>query len=345
VGWGPDKDNRYITTWFRHTFDRPDLKPGERLVINFCVDDGLVIYLNGREIGRENLPDGPLTPTTLAPRAIGPNDEGFYQRMPVPVDALRPGRNVLAVEVHQCSPKSHDIFLDLALETMPADFPTPPVPDAARAVVETFRYTNYVGPDTRIPDGYEDGGHAMRLDADRPPISGREILIVDRARDTGLGKDLAFAHSSELQALPPRERALRLATHIDEETTPPGGVKWAEPTCGLLEKEFKNKPVFLSDWIEQAHAGVCRHRALLFKVLAQEAGLKVALVRGHFVDRHLPDGGQHCWNELFLDDYQRVLVDVMMKGRKQDFPEVTSPAVVEHYRKQDNSPWYNPKVQ
>jgi len=62
-------------------FDRPELKPGERLVVIFCVDDGAVIYLNGQSWG-VNMPDGPLTANTLASRALADSDEGFYLRMP-----------------------------------------------------------------------------------------------------------------------------------------------------------------------------------------------------------------------------------------------------------------------
>ena len=340
VGFGSDKEHKFITTWFRHAFERPELKPGERLVIVFCVDDGAVIYLNGQEVGRANMPAGPFTANTTAPAAIGPNDEGFYLRMSVPSQALRPGRNVLAVEVHQCAPKSHDLFFDLVLKTMPPDARAPAIPAAARAVVETYLHQNYIGPEMKISDGYEDGGHAMKLDAEGRPSSGREILVVDRAHDAELAKFLTFARAGELRALPPLERARRLAVFIDQEATPPGGHRWDEKTCGLLEKDFKNTPVLLGDWLEQAHAGVCRHRALLFKILAEEAGLKVALTRGHYVDRSYPNGGQHVWNELLLDDGQRRLVDVMIKHAKQDFPEVTSPAVSKHYRKQDNTPWY-----
>jgi len=345
VGFGSDKAHKYITTWFRHTFDCPKLKPGERLALVYCVDDGAVFYLNGQEICRDNMPAGPLTADTLAPTAVGTADEGFYLRMPVPVAALRPGRNVLAVEVHQCSANSHDLFLDAALKTMPPDLPAPAVPAAALDVVNTFNHKHYIGPGVKIPDGYLDGGRGMKIHSDGHPTSGREILRVDRTRDVELAGDLAFARSAELKALAPLQRAERLAVRIDQEATPPGGKRWDEKTCTLLEKEFVNKPVFIGDWIDQAHVGVCRHRSLLFKILADEADLKAALVRGNYAHTGSSGtGGAHAWNELFLDDGRRVLVDVMMKGSKQDFPEVSSPKVVSHYRKVDNSAWYGEKA-
>ena len=67
---------------------------------NVCVDDGAVIDLNGTEVGRTDLPDGPVFPGTTALHAVDNNDEGYYPRVPVRVELLRPGRNVFAVEVH-----------------------------------------------------------------------------------------------------------------------------------------------------------------------------------------------------------------------------------------------------
>ena len=76
VRWGPDESSKFIATWFRRTFDRPELKSGERLVLIFCVDDGAEIYLNGQELGRVNMPDGPLPANTLASHALADSDEG-----------------------------------------------------------------------------------------------------------------------------------------------------------------------------------------------------------------------------------------------------------------------------
>jgi hypothetical protein len=344
VGFGSDKNHKLITTYFRHSFDRPELKPGERLVAVFCIDDGAVFYLNGQRLGATNMPQGPIDSRTVAPQSIGTADEDLYQRMPVPSSALRPGRNVLAVEVHQCSPTSHDLFFDLALKTMPPDDPAPAVSESARAVVETFNRQHYIGPGVTIPDGYLDGGRGMKLDAEGRPRSHREILVVDRARDEQLTRFLAFARSPDLKTLPMLERAQRLAVYIHQETTPPGGMRYDMKTCELLEKEFANKPVLIGDWIDQGQAGVCRHRSLLFKILGDEAGLNAALVRGNFAGSSDQAGG-HAWNEITLEDGRRVLVDVTIKLDKQDFPEVTSPAVAAHYLRVDNKPWYQAKAE
>jgi len=339
VSWGTNPASKFIATWFRHSFNAPQLKPGEQLVLLHCVDDGAVFYLNGKELGRANMPDGPVTATTLAARVIADNEEGFYQRLHVPGEALRVGRNVLAVQVHQVSPMSSDLYFDVALKTLPAETPELKLAGEVEELVNAYAQRHYLGPEVRIPDGFFDGGRRMRFDADGRAASGREILLVDRVRDEEFAPHLAYARSPELASLPVLERAERLAAYVDRVTTPPGGLRWVEQTAEQLRKEFVGQPVFLGDWIDQCEAGVCRHRSLLFKILADEAGLKTALVRGNYATLDRP-GFPHAWNELFLDDGSRVLVDVMHMRGKPRFRELTESFVVERYRRVDDTPYY-----
>lgn len=337
---GPDERHRPVTAWFRREFEAPQLKHGERLVVLLAVDDGAVVYLNGGEIARINMPEGAIDGATFAQRAVGDNDEGFYYRLPVAGQQVQPqGTNVLAVEVHQASRISSDLFFDLALKILPAVEREAEVPAGVRDVVTMYHRRHNVGPGTRIPDGFLDGGRQMLIDTAGRAASAREILVVDRTRDAELAADLAFARSSELRALAPLARAERIAAHIHERTTPPGGTRWVFPTAERLQVEYANKLLLIGDWVDQCQAGVCRHRALLFKLLADEAGLRSALVRGIFAPQG-PPGFAHAWNEIELADGGRLLVDVMRHGGEAEFPAVTDPQVVERYLKPDGTPWY-----
>ena len=71
------------------------------------------------------------------------------------------------------------------------------------------------------------------------------------------------------------------------------------------------------------------------------AGLKTALTRGNWAEKAgSTPSFQHIWNELFLDDGRRVLVDEMIKGSRQSFPELSSPEVADPCLKVDSTPWY-----
>ncbi|MEZ5304697.1 MAG: hypothetical protein R3F11_29235 [Verrucomicrobiales bacterium] len=78
-------------------------------------DDGLVLYLNGMEVARENIPDLPLVGETHALWAIGGDMERVPVLVPLPADLLKPGKNRLAAEVHQFDENSTDLAFDLSL--------------------------------------------------------------------------------------------------------------------------------------------------------------------------------------------------------------------------------------
>lgn len=114
VGYGADANNKYLVTWFRLTFDLP-ARPLDGLTMGLLRDDGAVVYLNGTEIARDNLPEGDLTDATLASASVGGADETAYFTFTLDPTALRAGTNVLAVAVHQSAVTSSDLGFDLAL--------------------------------------------------------------------------------------------------------------------------------------------------------------------------------------------------------------------------------------
>ena len=78
-------------------------------------DDGAVVYLNGTEVFRTNMPGGTISHTTLAPVAVGGADESAWYSVAVSPARLVTGTNVIAVEVHQSSATSSDLSFDLEL--------------------------------------------------------------------------------------------------------------------------------------------------------------------------------------------------------------------------------------
>jgi hypothetical protein len=116
VPFGPSSTNKYITTYFRHTFELGDPRQVTSLQLRLLVDDGAIIFLNGVEIVRQNLPEGPIGYRTRAESAIGGSAETSYTSYTVPPQLLQAGANLLAVEVHQASSSSSDLGFDLSLE-------------------------------------------------------------------------------------------------------------------------------------------------------------------------------------------------------------------------------------
>ncbi len=66
LSYGGNSSNRYVTYYFRRSFTVADPAAVVGLTLRFVRDDGCVIYLNGVEVLRSNMPSGTVTYTTLA---------------------------------------------------------------------------------------------------------------------------------------------------------------------------------------------------------------------------------------------------------------------------------------
>jgi hypothetical protein len=86
------------------------------LSLELLRDDGAVVYLNGREVFRDNMPSGTIDYRTKASYNVGGAAESAFYRATVARSNLTAGANILAVEIHQSSSNSSDIGFDLALK-------------------------------------------------------------------------------------------------------------------------------------------------------------------------------------------------------------------------------------
>lgn len=112
VSYGPSSSNKYITTYFRKSFTAAQSSSYTGLTLKLERDDGAVVYLNGTEIRRVNMPTGTISHTTLA---SGTASENVLETFSLPTTGLVEGTNVIAVEIHQASASSSDISFNLEL--------------------------------------------------------------------------------------------------------------------------------------------------------------------------------------------------------------------------------------
>lgn len=150
ISSGPDPKNQYITTYLRHTFQVQDPQAFSGLDLSLLRDDGAIVYLNGVEVIRSNMPPGPVTFTTPAVSEIIFQDQNNYFPWSINVCLLNaaPLDNVLAVEVHQASATDGDMSFDLFLT------PKPRLPLTGRCVAD-------ISPS--CGDGVVDGGDLQLL--------------------------------------------------------------------------------------------------------------------------------------------------------------------------------------
>jgi len=115
VNYGPNANNKYPTTYFRRSFYVTNATSFSSLQLGMIRDDGAVIYLNGIEVWRTNMPAGTIAYNTYATTSIEEPNERIWHTASIPLNTLVNGQNVLAVELHQATANNADISFELEL--------------------------------------------------------------------------------------------------------------------------------------------------------------------------------------------------------------------------------------
>ncbi len=102
------------TIWLRHILSVPDRTAVADLELVMAADDGAVVYLNGVEVVRDNVPAGVPDGTTSAATYRWGAAEQEYRRFVLPVDVLVDGTNTIAVALLNAR-DSGDMWFDLEL--------------------------------------------------------------------------------------------------------------------------------------------------------------------------------------------------------------------------------------
>jgi serine/threonine protein kinase len=111
VEFGPDPANKYPTTYFRTTFTIDDITGLSIVKLKLLRDDGAIVYINGAEVLRENMPSGPVDHRTYAIKS----KESPFRDHAISKAAFVEGKNTIAIEIHQWRPGSSDISFDAEL--------------------------------------------------------------------------------------------------------------------------------------------------------------------------------------------------------------------------------------
>lgn len=119
--FGDDPQNKRTVAYLRHKVNVADPKAMKQVHGKFLCDDGCVIYINGKEAQRFNLPAGAITDESTAGVAMGGDlerDEMSFLAAPALFSA---GENVIAIRLHQANPGSSDFAFDLLLKPLTDD--------------------------------------------------------------------------------------------------------------------------------------------------------------------------------------------------------------------------------
>lgn len=109
LDYGSSTQDKRPTYYFRYNLELSDAPDKDDVfTLNYIVDDGLVVYVNGTEAGRYNMPEGTITYNTFATTYAHDNPDSGSLILNTAL--FKKGKNVIAVEVHNNSANSTDIY-------------------------------------------------------------------------------------------------------------------------------------------------------------------------------------------------------------------------------------------
>ncbi len=115
----PGCGTKYWTTYFRQQLNIPSIAAYSGFTINLHRDDGAVIYVNGTEVTRSNMPVGIIAYNTPASGAVDGASEDVT--ITIGTGSFVNGINTIAVEIHQFNQTSSDVSFRMELTGTPSN--------------------------------------------------------------------------------------------------------------------------------------------------------------------------------------------------------------------------------
>ncbi len=120
VNKGGSVSKTHNTIYFRRHFTLNSVNRGDRLLLELLRDDGAVVYLNGTEIIRSNMPSGTVLYSTMATAKNNLKQSQLWHSHVIDSPSIKKGENVIAVEVHRFDKWDRDLSFNLELGLLDA---------------------------------------------------------------------------------------------------------------------------------------------------------------------------------------------------------------------------------
>lgn len=114
ISYGSNSSNKYPAYYFRKKFSLTDKDRFTSYRISLKVDDGAVIYINGKEFYRFNMRENETVNFNTYAFTDVPSEKAQIE-LAIDPAFLQSGENVVAVEVHQNNATSSDVSFDMQL--------------------------------------------------------------------------------------------------------------------------------------------------------------------------------------------------------------------------------------
>lgn len=111
--YGKNKEKKHITKYFKKRIDISK----KYLAYEFKIqrDDGAIVYINGKELFRDNMPNSSINSKTLSISTVKNQEEHTFEQHFFDNSIFKKGENIISVSIHQAYEDSSDCIFSLEL--------------------------------------------------------------------------------------------------------------------------------------------------------------------------------------------------------------------------------------
>ncbi|WP_136607396.1 hypothetical protein [Paenibacillus dokdonensis] len=120
ISYGANGSMKHRTSYFRTAIYVSGLADYTKIIGTFGMDDGVILYVNGQEVYRYNMPEGEANDQTLSSATVEEPVTETADLTQALRGVLHEGVNSFAAEVHQRSDNSSDLYWEMQLIANPA---------------------------------------------------------------------------------------------------------------------------------------------------------------------------------------------------------------------------------
>ncbi|MBR1788835.1 MAG: CotH kinase family protein [Bacteroidaceae bacterium] len=114
LDYGGNNSQKRPTYYFRHNLTLNEVPQSDDVfTLDYLIDDGFIVYVNGSEAARYNMPSGTVTYDSYATSYAHSNPDSGT--LTLPTELFKRGQNVIAVEIHNNNASSTDIYWEARL--------------------------------------------------------------------------------------------------------------------------------------------------------------------------------------------------------------------------------------
>ncbi|WP_158838538.1 helix-turn-helix transcriptional regulator [Polaribacter sp. L3A8] len=113
LDFGGNKQRKHVTKYFKKTLNFDN----NYIAYEFKIqrDDGAVVYVNGKEVFRDNMPNSTISNSTFALSTIKSKQEHLFKQHFFDNSIFKKGKNIISVSIHQSYRTSSDCIFSLEL--------------------------------------------------------------------------------------------------------------------------------------------------------------------------------------------------------------------------------------